>query len=429
MKSIITCDMEGIILTMNTGAEKIFGYQKHELIGKQRVSLFSPGEIVLQNVASWLDIASKKGEYSGKTIFINKEGEKINARISITPTYSKDKNKIQNGYCGVTEVIDENVDVPISITTKFIKLLAITRMPFTSASLLPIFLAASYFYSINTYSFSMINFVLCTVGVLFAHLSTNMFNDYFDNIDGTDTGNYNYFQQVSGGSRAIELGLISISKTKSSAILLMFIAILFGITTLFNAYSDNIFPIITITITALFLGYFYTAPPIRLVARNGLGEISIFSVFGPLMVLGTGFAIFNGNFLASSYFNDLLILSLPVGLLTTNILLINEFPDYEGDLKTGKNHLVVTFGKKNSRYIYLLNLVIISLITLYSATTLNPILFLPLLFVLFYGSKITIHIFKNYNKRSLVTANWDTIKLHAGYCILSIISFIVITFL
>ena len=93
MKSIITCDMEGIILTMNTGAEKIFGYQKHELIGKQRVSLFSPGEIVLQNVASWLDIASKKGEYTGKTIFINKEGEKINAKISITPTYSKDKNK------------------------------------------------------------------------------------------------------------------------------------------------------------------------------------------------------------------------------------------------------------------------------------------------------------------------------------------------
>ena len=113
--------------------------KKHELIGKQRVSLFSPGEIVLQNVASWLDIASKKGEYSGKTIFINKDGEKINARISITPTYSKDKNKVQNGYCGVTEVIEENVEVPISMSTKLIKLLAITRMPFTSASLLPIF--------------------------------------------------------------------------------------------------------------------------------------------------------------------------------------------------------------------------------------------------------------------------------------------------
>ena len=251
MKSIITCDMEGIILTMNTGAEKIFGYQKHELIGKQRVSLFSPGEIVLQNVASWLDIAAKKGEYSGKTIFINKDREKINARISITPTYSKDKNKVQNGYCGVTEVIEENVEVPISMSTKLIKLLAITRMPFTSASLLPIFVTASYFYSINENSFSLMNLMLCTIGVLFAHLSTNMFNDYFDNIDGTDSGNYNYFQQVSGGSRAIELGLISITKTKSSAILLMFIAILFGITTLFNAYIDNIIPIAIITITSI----------------------------------------------------------------------------------------------------------------------------------------------------------------------------------
>ena len=88
-------------------------------------------------------------------------------------------------------------------------------MPFTSASLLPIFLTASYFYSINTNSYSHNKSFPLSVGVLFAHLSTNMFNDYFDNIDGTDSGNYNYFQQVSGGSRAIELGLISITKTKS----------------------------------------------------------------------------------------------------------------------------------------------------------------------------------------------------------------------
>ena len=67
---------------------------------------------------------------------------------------------------------------------------------------------------------------------------------------------------------------------------------------MFNANIDNIIPIVSITISALFLGYYYTAPPIRLVARNGLGELSIFTVFGPLMVLGAGFAIFNGNLLA-----------------------------------------------------------------------------------------------------------------------------------
>ena len=60
MRSTITCDMEGVIETMNEGAEKIFGYKKEELIGKKRVSLFSPGEIVLQNVAGWLDTAVKE---------------------------------------------------------------------------------------------------------------------------------------------------------------------------------------------------------------------------------------------------------------------------------------------------------------------------------------------------------------------------------
>jgi 1,4-dihydroxy-2-naphthoate octaprenyltransferase len=57
-------------------------------------------------------------------------------------------------------------------------------MPFSSASLLPIFLVASYFYSINIKTISIVNLCLCSLGVLFAHLSTNMFNDYFDNIDG-----------------------------------------------------------------------------------------------------------------------------------------------------------------------------------------------------------------------------------------------------
>ena len=101
-KSTITCDMEGVILTMNDGAEQIFGYKKEELIGKKRVSIFSPGEIVLQNVAGWLDEAVKNGEYVGKTYFINKNKQKINAKIRITPTFANGKENPQTGYCGVT---------------------------------------------------------------------------------------------------------------------------------------------------------------------------------------------------------------------------------------------------------------------------------------------------------------------------------------
>ena len=54
MKSVIICDMEGLITNMNEGAEKVFGYPSDELVGIKRVSIFSPGEIVLQNVLGWL---------------------------------------------------------------------------------------------------------------------------------------------------------------------------------------------------------------------------------------------------------------------------------------------------------------------------------------------------------------------------------------
>ena len=47
IKSIITCDLDGKVETFSEGAEKLFGYTKDEVIGKKRVSDFSPGEIVL----------------------------------------------------------------------------------------------------------------------------------------------------------------------------------------------------------------------------------------------------------------------------------------------------------------------------------------------------------------------------------------------
>jgi len=56
----------------------------------------------------------------------------------------------------------------------------------------------------------------------------------------------------------------------------------------------------------------------------------------------------------SSTFNILVLLGIPFGFLSTNILFINQFPDAKSDVITGKNHLVVTFGKKVSRWIYLL---------------------------------------------------------------------------
>ena len=74
MKSVIICDMEGVIQEMNQDALKLFGYTKDELIGKKRVSIFSPGEIVIQNVLGWLKKANKEGKSIVQTKFLKKNG-------------------------------------------------------------------------------------------------------------------------------------------------------------------------------------------------------------------------------------------------------------------------------------------------------------------------------------------------------------------
>ena len=418
-KSTITCDMEGRILTMNDGAEQVFGYPKEELIGKKRVSIFSPGEIVLQNVEGWLDEAVKKGEYIGKTYFIKKNKEKFNAKIRITPTFANGKDKAQTGYCGVTEVIEENVDVPINFSTKLIKGLAITRMPFTSASILPILAVGAYFAGVGDGLFNILNFVLCIFGVLIAHLSVNVLNDYFDFKDGTDEENNDYFQQVSGGSRAIELGLITLAGTKKLGIILTIVALLIGGVVLFLTNPANVDAVLMITLIGLFLGYFYTAPPLRLVARRGLGELTIFLTFGPLITLGTAFAIFNGDLsMAQEHLMNCLYIGIPMGLLTTNILLINEFPDMKSDTKTNKNHLVVTFGKKASRWIYLLILGLTAYTTLMLADSVgSEKLLIPLAILVLYGGYVFSILYKKYESRELVAANWGTITLQALFSI------------
>ena len=418
-KSTITCDMEGRILTMNDGAEQVFGYSKDELIGKKRVSLFSPGEIVLQNVEGWLNTAVKKGEYIGETYFIKKNGEKFNAKIRITPTFSNGKDQPQTGYCGVTEVIEKEVHVPIKFSTKMIKGLAITRMPFTSASLLPVFVVGAYFLGEGEVAVSWSIFGLTVLGILLAHLGINVFNDYFDVKDGTDEANAEYFQQVSGGSRAIELGLITLSGTRKLGIILILIAMAIGGIILTQVHPANTSDVIQFALAGLFLGFFYTARPLRLVARRGLGEIAIFLAFGPLLTMGTGLAMIQFDSIEGMHITNLMLLGVPLGFLTTNILLINEFPDMKSDATTGKNHLVVTFGKKASRWIYLvflLSAVGSSYFAYYMIK--NTSLLIPTLFCLLFGLYIFKHILKHYDKRSLVDSNWKTIGLQALYSII-----------
>ena len=427
--------MEGLITNMNEGAEKVFGYPSKELVGIKRVSIFSPGEIVLQNVLGWLRNANETGEHTTKTNFIRKDGSKFAAKIKITPNFADGKDKPQTGYCGITEVIDEEVNIKINWVTKIIKGVAITRVGFASASLFPVFSIGCYYAGIGDNLFSPISLTLTTFGILFFHLFSNLYNDYFDVTHGTDEANTEYFNagmdstilqgaQLSGGSRAVELGLITLKGTKSLANIMFILGLVTAAGILYMSYlntgsTSNAYNSAIIALIGVLVGYFYTAKPIRLSSRYGLGELSIFLSFGPLLTLGTGFAIANETILLySNEFYNLLLLGVPIGLLTTNILFINQYPDHASDKISGKNHLVVLLGKKASRWIYALNLVL-ALGSLYFIAEniligTKQMLFLYVLIPvsMFYSYFLLSGLFKFYNSRKLIKYNIHTIYFH-----------------
>lgn len=411
IKSVITSDLEGRIQTYNQGAEEIFGYRPEEVIGKKRVSLFSPGQTVLEYVPNWLKVASEQGEYRTKTVFLDREGKPIAAEVRITPTF---KDGQQIGYCGVTEVLEdvnpEEVAPNISFMTRAFSWMVITRAPFLTAIIVPILLGASWVaYKNLIQPFPWDLFFMALFAGIFLHIAANTFNDYFDWKSGTDQANNDYFLPYSGGSRSIELGLISEKSLFRVASISLLIAGTLGlILTLRSGPGILIFGVI-----GALSSYFYTAPPLRLAARKGLGELLIGLNFGPLATAGTVYAL-----TGSVTLTDFLI-GIPIGLLTTAILWINQFPDEDSDRETGKINLVVMLGKKRARWGYLLLLAAAFGLLLYwlavGVLPLATLLVLGSIPLAVYAGQVTV---REYNQRSLIRANAATIQLHLAYGLL-----------
>ena len=417
-KSVITCDLEGRIETYNQGAEEIFGYQAEEVIGKKRVSLFSPGQTVLEFVPNWLKVASEQGEYSTKTVFLDRDHNPVAAEIRITPTFKDDQ---QIGYCGVTEVLDdvqpEEVAPNISLMTRIFSWFVITRAPFLTAIIIPILLGASWVvYRGLVQPFPWDLFLLALFAGIFLHVAANTFNDYFDWQSGTDQANNDYFLPYSGGSRSIELGLISEKALFRVALFSLIIASILGLILAFRSGPG----ILLFGLFGAFSSYFYTAPPLRLAARKGLGELLIGLNFGPLVTAGTVFAL-TGSVTLSDF-----LIGIPIGLLTTAILWINQFPDEISDRETGKINLVVLLGKKRARWGYLLMLALAFGIILYwlvvGALPLSVLLILASIPLAVYAGRIAV---REYDQRSLIRANAATIQLHLAFGLLLVVGLLV----
>ncbi|MBI4732701.1 MAG: prenyltransferase [Chloroflexi bacterium] len=186
-------------------------------------------------------------------------------------------------------------------------------------------------------------FALVVVGAVAAHICVNAFNEVFDFKTGLDGRTRR--TPFSGGSGTLpaQPGLL-----RTAQIIAWASFAIVGLVGLFFVYVWG-WELIPLGIVGLFLLYGYTLwmtrNPILCLLAPGLG-------FGPLMVLGTHFA------LTGEYSLIALLASFVPFFLVSNLLLLNQFPDVEADRTVGRRHFPIQVGRKASGYIYIAFLVL-----------------------------------------------------------------------
>ncbi|MCW3491589.1 prenyltransferase [Dethiobacter alkaliphilus] len=195
----------------------------------------------------------------------------------------------------------------------------------------------------TTGRFDLYWFIVGLIGLYFIEIGKNAANDLMDYATGVDlvVAPRNRTPFSGGRNRALVNGNVSVFQVTMIAVIMLGFGGVFGI---YIALLRE--PLIFwIGLGGLFLAAAYSLPPFMLSYR-GLGELSVGLAFGPLIVSGA-FAI-QANFITV----EALLVSLPIGFLVTNILFINQFPDYEADKLCNKRNWVVRLGKTRGLKVY-----------------------------------------------------------------------------
>lgn len=211
--------------------------------------------------------------------------------------------------------------------------------------------------------------LLCSILI---QIGTNFTNDLYDFLKGADT------QKRKGPRRVLAAGLISVKEMKVAIILVFGLTFLLG---LYLVFSVGLL-ILWVGIFSIFAGIIYTAGPFPL-AYNGLGDVFVFIFFGIIGTMGTFYLHTQEISLLA------LVVSIPVGALITNILVVNNFRDIEEDREASKITLAVLIGRNYTRwqFILLMTLSYLTIIMLhfhfnYSLWIFLPVITLPIAMIL-----------------------------------------------
>ncbi len=178
--------------------------------------------------------------------------------------------------------------------------------------------------------------LLTVLGLIALQAGVNVINDLFDDESGLDADPDFEKSPFPLGSRVLQTGALSRGGMWGLA------AGCFGLGLVCGVSLDGIHPGHTvwwIGVAGAVLGYFYTAPPLKL-AYYGLGEPIIFLLFGPMAGLGA-------YFVQTGRLEDgpALLVASALGVLIMAVLYLHHFPQHDADARHGKKTPIVRLGQ------------------------------------------------------------------------------------
>jgi len=180
--------------------------------------------------------------------------------------------------------------------------------------------------------FSPVLLIVTAVGVVVAHISVNLFNEYSDWRTGIDAKTHR--TPFSGGSGVMQSGLLKPSRVRAAAWISLLISFLIGL----GLAAVSGWQVLLYMAAGGVVMVFYT----DYLTKWMLGELASGITLGSLVVIGAYYV--QTGFVAPAA----VWASISPGILTLLLLLLNEFPDTEADRTGGRRHLVIVLGKKRA---------------------------------------------------------------------------------
>lgn len=192
------------------------------------------------------------------------------------------------------------------------------------------------------------------VGAILIQIGTNLANDYYDFVRGSDT------EERVGPVRVTQAGILPPESVKRGMILTLAAAMVVGVYLVWIAG----WPIVWIGTASVACAVLYTGGPFPL-AYHGLGDVFVFVFFGLIAVGGTYYVQ------GLAWPTDAVLAGAGLGALSTAILVANNLRDIETDARAGKRTLAVRLGKGGTQAEYLMLLVVAAVVPLAGVAVLS----------------------------------------------------------